>query len=321
VTPRTEWILQARRRGDYGVSHSDAVSLIPAAFGISDRGRVRQNNEDQFLIAELTKSMRVRQTTLHEPRLQVGDQRAHLFLVADGMGGEHAGERASALAVTAIEQFTLNNFTWFLGRGHADTAHALAAFQTAMTQADARVFDEAAAHPELEGMGTTLTLAFHLGRQLCVVHVGDTRAYVYRNAELHQLTEDHTVVAEMIRNGAVEPDAAARHPLRHVITNVIGGRDRGVRVEAHALDVQPRDYLVLCSDGLTEMVSGEAIASTLSAHEEPEAVATQLVQLANEGGGRDNVTVIVVRFDAADPAPGALHDAPAMASGTSSPKA
>jgi protein phosphatase len=260
---------------------------------------VRQNNEDQFLIAELTKSMRVRQTTLREPHLQVGDERAHLFLVADGMGGERAGERASALAVTAIEQFTLNTFKWFLGSDNAEAKHALGAFQTALNHADARVFDEAAEHPELEGMGTTLTMAFHLGTQLCVVHVGDTRAYVYRNAELHQLTEDHTIVADMVRNGTVDPGAAARHPLRHVITNVIGGRDRGVRVEARSLELQAGDYLVLCSDGLTEMVPSAAIAGILSAHDEPKATATQLVEQANDSGGRDNITVIVVRFDGA----------------------
>ena len=285
------------------MSHDELVSLIPTAFGISDRGRVRENNEDQFLIAELTKSMRVRQTSMDEPRLQVGDERAHLFLVADGMGGARAGERASALAVMAIEQFTLNTFKWFLGFDSAEAKNALGAFQTALNQADARVFDEAAEHPELKGMGTTVTMAFHLGTQLCVVHVGDTRAYVYRNSELHQLTEDHTIVADMVRNGTVEPDAAARHPLRHVITNVIGGRDRGVKVEARALAVQAHDYLVLCSDGLTEMVSSEAIAAVLRTEVEPKAMATQLVAQANESGGRDNITVIVVHFDAAGTTP------------------
>jgi protein phosphatase len=285
------------------MSQLEAVSLSPTAFGISDRGRVRENNEDQFLIAELTKSMRVKQTTLQGPHRQVGDERAHLFLVADGMGGERAGERASALAVTAIEQFTLNTFKWFLGYDNDEARHALGAFQTALNEADARVFDEATEHPELKGMGTTVTMAFQLGTQLCVVHVGDTRAYVYRNAELHQLTEDHTVVADMVRSGAVDPDAAARHPMRHVITNVIGGHDRGVTVEARALEVQAGDYLVLCTDGLTEMVTREAIATILSAHEDPKALATELVQQANERGGRDNITVIVVRFDAADPTP------------------
>jgi serine/threonine protein phosphatase PrpC len=277
--------------------------LTPLAFGISDRGKVRRNNEDQFLIAELTKSMRVRQTSLPEPDLQTGDEHAHLFLVADGMGGERAGERASALAVVAIEHFTLNTFKWFFGARGEEAKAALREFQTALQQADTRILEESAAHPELSGMGTTVTMAFHLGTQLCVVHVGDTRAYVYRDAHLHQLTEDHTVVAEMVREGTLQPDEATRHPMRHVITNVIGGHDRGVRVEARALDLQAGDRLVLCSDGLTEMVTDDEIAAALEAQSGPDAAARHLVAQANERGGSDNITVIVVRFDSDDRPP------------------
>ncbi len=153
--------------------------LAVKAFGITDKGQVRPTNEDQFLIAELTKAMRVWQTSLPEPKLQVGDEQAHLFLVADGMGGHQAGERASALAVVAIEQFTLNTFKWFFGSNGTEAQKVLAQFQTALKQADASILKEAAEHPELSGMGTTVTMAFHVGGQLCVVHVGDSRAYVY----------------------------------------------------------------------------------------------------------------------------------------------
>src|SRR5580765_221053 len=169
--------------------------LTVTAFGITDKGKVRPNNEDQFLIAELTKAMRVWQTSLPEPKLQAGEERAYLFLVADGMGGQQGGERASALAVVAIEQFTLNTFKWFLGADLSEAQKVLTQFQAALSQADIRILKEAADHPELTGMGTTVTMAFHLGTQLCVVHVGDSRAYVYRNAELHQLTHDHTLTA------------------------------------------------------------------------------------------------------------------------------
>ena len=152
-------------------------ALSVKAFGITDKGKVRTTNEDQFLIAELTKGMRVWQTSLPEPKLQVGEERAHLFLVADGMGGHQAGERASALAVVAIEHFTLNTFQWFFGSNSTEAQKVLAQFQSALSQADARIVEEAADHPELSGMGTTVTMAFHLGAQLCVVHVGDSRAY------------------------------------------------------------------------------------------------------------------------------------------------
>src|SRR5215218_1260034 len=121
--------------------------LMVKAFGITDTGKVRKGNEDQFLVAELTKSMRVRQTSLPEAKVQVGEERAHLFLVADGMGGHQAGERASALAVAAIEQFTLNTFKWFLGSDGDDVQRVLVEFQAALRQADARVVEEAADDP------------------------------------------------------------------------------------------------------------------------------------------------------------------------------
>ena len=277
-----------------------ARALTVKAFGITDKGKVRTSNEDQFLIAELTKSMRVWQTSLPEPKMQVGQEHAHLFVVADGMGGHQAGEQASGLAVVAIEQYTLNTFKWFLGSTGSDAQKVLAQFQAAISQADARILEEAAEHPELSGMGTTVTMAFSLGAQLCVAHVGDSRAYLYRDGQLDQITQDHTVTADMVRSGVLRPDQVAGHRLRHVITNVVGGPELGVTVEAHALDVQPSDRVLLCSDGLTEMVTNDAIAAALHAEASPELAAKMLLSLASEAGGRDNITVLIVRFDPAE---------------------
>jgi protein phosphatase len=291
------------------MTHAPAMPMPPRplrvkAFGITDTGRVRTTNEDQFLIAELTKAMRVWQTSLPEPAVQVGGEHAHLFLVADGMGGHRAGERASALAVIAIEQFTLNTFKWFFGTDGAEAQKVLSQFQSAISQADTRIFDEAAEHPELRGMGTTVTMAFHLDRQVCVVHVGDSRAYLYRGGELHQLTQDHTLTAEMVRTGALRPDEVDGHRLRHVITNVVGGPQVGVQVEARAVAVQADDRLLLCSDGLTETMSNEAIAATLAAEAEPERAAKALLAQANDAGGADNITILIVLFDSAEAAGG-----------------
>jgi PPM family protein phosphatase len=272
--------------------------LTVMAFGVTDKGKVRSANEDQFLIAELTKAMRVWQTSLPEPALQIGEERAHLFLVADGMGGHRAGERASALAVTAIEQFTLDSLKWFLGSDRDAAKKVLAQFQSALRETDAKIVEEAEGSPELRGMGTTVTMAFQLGAQVCVVHVGDSRAYLYRRGELHQLTQDHTVVAEMVRSGALRPEGVAQHHLRHVITNVVGGPEPGVDVEARMLEVQPGDRLLLCSDGLTEMLAHDAIAETLEAEPAPEAAAKKLLARANEGAAPDNITLLVARFGA-----------------------
>jgi serine/threonine protein phosphatase PrpC len=285
-------------------AHIEHRALAVKSFGVTDKGRVRSSNQDQFLTAELTKAMRIWQTSLPEPKMQFGMERGHLFLVADGMGGHRAGEQASALAAMAIEQFTLNTFKWFFDSNGPEAQRVLTQFQTALHQADARILEEATEHPELSGMGTTVTMAFQLDTQLCVVHVGDSRAYLYGDDELYQLTHDHTLLAEMLRRGEIQPEQAAHHRLRHVITNVVGGTEAGLHVEAHALSVQVGDRLLLCSDGLTEMMTDEAIAAVLRAEGDPEAACAKLLALANEAGGRDNITVLIVRFDEGDPVPG-----------------
>jgi serine/threonine protein phosphatase PrpC len=286
---------------DEAVAHGPLHSVTVKAFGVTDKGRVRPTNEDQFLCAELTKAMRIWQTSLPEPKAQFGEERGHLFLVADGMGGARAGELASALAVVAIEQFTLNTFKWFFDANGPEAQRVLAQFQTAVRQADARILEESTEHPELRGMGTTMTMAFQLDAQLCIVHVGDSRAYLYGEGELYQLTHDDTLMADMVRRGELQPDQIAHHRLRHVITNVVGGTEAVVSIEAHALDVRAGDRLLLCSDGLTEMVPDDAIAAILRAELDPEAACTKLVAHANDAGGRDNITVLIVRFDPPDP--------------------
>ena len=277
-------------------------ALTVKTFGITDKGRVRPSNEDQFLIAELTKTMRISQTSLQEARAQFGEECGHLFLVADGMGGHQGGERASALAVRAIQHFTLNTLKWFFESNRQEAQRVLAEFQTAVREADLRVREEAADHQELKGMGTTVTMAYQLESQVCVVHAGDSRAYLYRADELHQLTSDHTFVADMVRSGALQQEEVAQHRFRHVITNVVGGNDAGVKVEAHAIEVHAGDWLLLCSDGLTEMVTDDEITATLRDTPEPESACAKLVAQANEAGGRDNITVLIVRFDPAQPA-------------------
>jgi protein phosphatase len=163
-----------------------------------------------------------------------------------------------------------------------------------------RVREEAAEHQELHGMGTTVTMAYHLNAQLCVVHVGDSRAYMYRGDELHQLTRDHTLMADWVQRGTIQPEEVAQHRWRHVITNVVGGNEAGVDVEAHAVEVQAGDCLLLCSDGLTEMVTNDAIAATLRAEPDPEQACTKLLAQANDAGGRDNITLVIVKFDPVD---------------------
>ena len=270
--------------------------LLIRSFGLTDPGRNRQTNEDQFLIAELTKTMHIVQTSLSSPSAIHGEQRGHLFLVADGMGGHNAGEEASRLVVASIEAFTVDALKWFLQPDDPPAESAAAEFTAAVQEADRVVIGEAEHNPALHGMGTTLTLGYVVNSQLSVIHVGDSRAYLYRHGTLTQLTKDHSFVADLVRAGALRPDEARRHPLRHVITNVVGGTAPGVRAESHTIDLQAQDDLLLCSDGLTDMVSADEIEAVLAEAAGPEAACRQLVDLANDHGGHDNVTVIIAQF-------------------------
>jgi PPM family protein phosphatase len=275
---------------------SRSTPLVVRSYGATDRGRLRPTNEDQFLIADLTKAMHVRQTSLVQPPARFGEQHGHLFLVADGMGGHHAGEHASALAVTLIEQFALNIFKWFMPLTAAHAENVITDFQEAVEQADATIVEAARKRAELHGMGTTLTLAYHYEAELLVIHVGDSRAYLFRDETLHQVTQDHTVVAEMVRRGELDSAEARRHRLRHVITNVVGGTEVGVHAEAHSVELRRDDALLLCSDGLTEMLSHSDITEVLRGEPNPEVACMRLISLANERGGQDNITAIVARF-------------------------
>ncbi|MBA4188156.1 MAG: serine/threonine-protein phosphatase [Planctomycetaceae bacterium] len=270
--------------------------FIVRSFGLTDLGQVRQSNEDHFAIMELARTMHVHGTNIHQAQAQYSHHRGHIFIVADGMGGHSAGEVASALTVMTIEGFLLNTLNRFTNLQASEEHGVMEEFQNAVLQADAKVFEEAAQHPELLGMGTTLTMAFAVEWKLFVAHAGDSRAYLFSKNELHQLTQDHTVVAEMVRQGVLSPNEALRHPSRHVVTNILGGVEPGVRVELHRLNLEPDDLLLMCSDGLTEMVTDDRIVAIIREDRDPQRVCERLVAEANANGGKDNVTVVVATF-------------------------
>jgi serine/threonine protein phosphatase PrpC len=270
--------------------------LAVRSFGRTDRGKVRPTNEDHFAVVELARHLHVHQTSVPQAKAQYSSHRGHIFLVADGMGGHQAGEVASALSVVTIDGFLLNTLKRFFNLKVPEEQNVMKEFQDALRQAAARIFEEAAQHPELIGMGTTLTMAFVVDWRLFVAHAGDSRCYLFSKGELHQLTQDHTVVAEMVRLGGLSPAEASRHPYRHVVTNVLGGDKPGVRVEMTKLDLEPQDVVLLCSDGLNQMVPDSRIAAILEEEQEPRGACERLVDEANEQGGEDNITVIVACF-------------------------
>lgn len=276
-----------------------ASPLLVEAFGRTDPGLVRANNEDQFAIAELAKMMRVNQTSLAGVDERTDAAHAHLFVVADGMGGYAGGEVASRIAVSTVEECLLDSLKWFLGAQGSEGDEVAKTLRAAVDVADREVFNEADRRPGLRRMGSTLTLAFHHGRDLFVAHVGDSRAYLCRNRGLHRMTRDHTLFAELTRLGR-PPDADAAERMRHTITNAIGGGHPGVKADIVRAALESGDRLLLCTDGLTDMLTNSEIAAALAEHAQPEAACGRLVALANERGGRDNITAVIAVFREAD---------------------
>lgn len=234
------------------------------ATGATDIGQVRQGNEDAFLVAD------------------------SIVAVADGMGGHLAGEVASAAALEPVADLD--------GRVFPDAQQAVDALRSAVVEANRRVLQMAEDEPTYRGMGTTLTTALVEGRRLHIAHVGDSRAYLLRDGELRQLTDDHTLVQHLIDEGQISAAQAAHHPQRSVITRAIGvGPD--LEVDTLSFDLAPGDTLLLCSDGLTGVVDDETIASVLAATPDEQAAVTTLITRANEAGGPDNITVVLLRYD------------------------
>jgi len=259
-------------------------------------GKVRANNEDNFLVAKLAKSMRICRTSLPEDwSTRFADEEGFLMVVADGMGGVVGGEKASRLAVETIESFVLNVVKWFLHL-ESDEAALLGELRLAFERADASVIEKARADPNLRGMGTTLTMAYSVGTDLFLVHAGDTRAYLLHDGEFKQVTNDHTLVNILVQGGAITREAARHHNRRNVVTNVIGGPNQGVHTEVHRVEIADGDVLLLCSDGLTEAVEDDRIASILGHHPDPDHACRRLIELALQNGAPDNVTAIVARY-------------------------
>lgn len=275
-------------------------SLAVRCCGATDKGQVRANNEDQFLIAKLSKALQVLQTSLPQPKHRQSSDCSHLFMVADGMGGHAAGEQASALAIDSVENYVLEALKWFAHKQDEDDDQLLAEFRQALGLAHERVRHEASEHPELHGMGTTLTLAYSLNDNLYVAHVGDSRCYLFREWILYSVTQDHTLVEDMVRKGVLSPEEAVHHRWRHVITSTVGGESAKVRIDVHRLHLQAGDVVLLCSDGLTEMQTGDEIAAILQTAPDPHAACEQLVAAANAAGGKDNITVIIAAFAAGE---------------------
>jgi serine/threonine protein phosphatase PrpC len=238
--------------------------VVGRVAAVTDPGRTRRHNEDAYVI---------------EPPL---------FAIADGMGGAQAGEVASRLATAALKEAGAN------GGGERRIADLI-------QEANRRVYDRSSSDPNTSGMGTTITVALVENDQVAFGHVGDSRAYLIRDAQMEQLTEDHSLVNELLKTGKLSREEAEVHPQRSVITRALG-TDPDVDVDTFSVRAEDGDLFLLCSDGLTDMVSEESILDVVERNREDiDAALRALVKAANRGGGQDNITVVA--FEIADGVP------------------
>jgi serine/threonine protein phosphatase PrpC len=268
--------------GGYGVLtkslEGDVVQIVSG--GVSDVGRVRTNNEDSFRIVEAQ----------------------NLFILSDGMGGEAHGEVASSMAVETIAKYCSgaqeskeDSGVTLHGAAVESWSPQTKRLQNAVFQANLAIYRSAQEHPEQRGMGATLTAGWLNGSKLSLAHVGDSRGYLLRAGSLQQLTSDHSLVAEQVRRGILTPQQAEESDMQSVLLRALGAHPE-VEVDIEEIDLIPRDVLLFCSDGLTRMVTEPEIAGCLQAETVPGTAAQKLVELANDRGGLDNVTVVVARI-------------------------
>jgi serine/threonine protein phosphatase PrpC len=276
--------------------------LPVACAGLSDRGRVRPSNEDQFLIAELNRSLLVEQTTLavdDQTRL-VGQATAKLLVVADGMGGHAHGNRASSLAVQTITAYALRTAHCLFAPDDESDETLREQLSRALLSCQRVLDKEAKNTPSLQNMGTTLTMGCIIWPSLYVVHAGDSRCYLMRDEKLHQLTRDHTAAQQMVDDGVLEQERVGNTPFGHVLSNAIIAREDGspVQPEVSRTALRAGDAVLLCSDGLIAHVPERQMTAVLTSTPSPAEACERLVSIANEGGGSDNITVVIGRIDA-----------------------
>jgi serine/threonine protein phosphatase PrpC len=291
---------RVRAAGGSMSNHSNRLLVDIAA--LSDRGKVRERNEDAFAVFRMGRFLERVTSSLDAGDLpERYESVGHVMIVADGLGGHEAGEVASRTAVTRILEGIMNEPRWALKLDDpatrdselADLERRSRAYLAAM---QAAVRERAAADPSMAGMGTTYTGAFTVDHDLFVMHVGDSKAYLVRAGELKKITRDHTLAQEYADLGMIPQEDVERHRLHHVLTRAVGAHEETPDADFHRLEVEEEDRLLVCSDGLTDMASSEDILGVLARHADSQPACRALVDLALERGGRDNVTVIVARF-------------------------
>jgi protein phosphatase len=279
-----------------GTSTSARVEVEVAA--LSTVGRVRPNNEDHYLVVRFGRTLHTLLTNLPAGLVPAQAEEAGIGMaVADGMGGIAAGEVASRMALSTMIDLVLSTPDWFLRLG----AREIEIVKERMSDRFRHIADVLAEQGRrdatLEGMGTTMTLAASLGAQMIVAHVGDSRVYQFRHGKLTQLTHDHTVAQGLADEGLITPEEVATHRMRHVLTRSLGAVGRPVEAEVQKIDLAGGDQILLTSDGITDMVPDDAIASLLGGSGTVKETCQAIIDCALQNGGKDNATAVLARYD------------------------
>ncbi|MFG0263686.1 MAG: PP2C family protein-serine/threonine phosphatase [Rhodopirellula sp. JB055] len=274
------------------------------AAGRTDVGQRRSDNQDQFLIAELRKSMKIHSTSLplDQEAMLFGGRSGQLLVVADGMGGHASGRHASNLAIDHLISQLLNDIHWFL---HLDEDHDEAfieSLKALLQHTHTKLLSESEGVAEHRGMGTTLTLAYVVWPRMYVVHAGDSRCYLIRTGKCKQLTTDHTLAKQLVDAGGMKPEDEAGSRWSNVLWNVLGGHGHNDLIaEVHRVELEENDTVILCSDGLTRYIDEAVLLAVANQYgDDLEAMTEHFVALANGAGGVDNITVVVSRPGASE---------------------
>jgi len=268
---------------------------------LSHPGYCRENNEDHFLVTRLGRTLQTLITSLPAGDVpELTEEVNYVMVVADGMGGHAAGEVASRLAISGMIRLALDLPDWFFKVDEDRLPEIEDRARHLVQQVGAELVERGREDAALRGMGSTMTGVRSLGRDLLVAHVGDSRAYLFRAGGLHRLTKDHTYAQLLVDMGQLQASDVPDSGKRHILTNALGGSMGHVRVDIDLLQLESGDRVLLCSDGLTDLVDDDKIAKALLETHASKDACAQLLQLALESGGRDNVTVIVAAYTLPD---------------------
>lgn len=280
-------------------SIDEVWTCLDVDFGaVSHTGLVRESNQDSFLVLKFGRSLENLITNLDEDLFEQNySMSGYGMLVADGMGGMAGGDVASRLALSKLIELIVDTSDWTLAlQHHKDVSTVLERMTERFFQIDDILRKEADNDHRLQGMGTTLTVAGALGNNLIIGHVGDSRAYLLQDDKLRQLTTDHTLAQALIDAGVARPDDPASRSMRHVLTAAVGSLGEQIDPQVQRFKLHGGDKLLLCTDGLTEMVDDATIAQVMSEAKPAQDACQDLLDLSLARGGTDNITIILAHF-------------------------